>query len=42
VRCSSLVVDAGKKLVAAHGPEVLGKFAKLHFKTTQQVTGELS
>lgn len=39
--CSSLVVDAGKKLVAAHGPEVLGKFAKLHFKTTQQVTGEL-
>jgi ribonuclease HIII len=39
--CSSLVIDAGKKLVAAHGSEVLGKFAKLHFKTTQQVTGEL-
>lgn len=39
--CSSQVVDAGKKLVAAHGPEVLGKFAKLHFKTTQQVAGGL-
>jgi ribonuclease HIII len=39
--CSAQVVDAGKKLVATHGPEVLGKFAKLHFKTTQQVTGEL-
>lgn len=38
---SSLVVDAGKKLVATHGKEVLGKFAKLHFKTTQQVVGEL-
>ncbi len=36
---SSLVVDAGKKLVATHGEEVLGKFAKLHFKTTGQVTG---
>ncbi len=38
---SSLVVDAGKDLVAKHGKEVLGKFAKLHFKTTQQVVGEL-
>ncbi|MBG7608880.1 MAG: ribonuclease HIII [Verrucomicrobia bacterium] len=38
---SSLVIDAGKKLVATHGKEVLGKFAKLHFKTTQQVVGEL-
>ena len=38
---SSLVVDAGKKLVTMHGKEVLGKFAKLHFKTTQQVDGEL-
>lgn len=38
---SSLVVEAGKKLVATHGLEVLGKFAKLHFKTTQQVIGEL-
>ncbi len=39
--CSSLVVDAGKELVAKHGPEILGKFAKLHFKTTKQVTGGL-
>jgi ribonuclease HIII len=39
--CSSLVVDAGKQLIKAHGPEILGKFAKLHFKTTQQVCGEL-
>ncbi len=37
--CSSQVVDAGKELVATHGKEVLGKFAKLHFKTTQQVVG---
>jgi ribonuclease HIII len=35
------VVTAGKDLVKAHGPEILGKFAKLHFKTTQQVCGEL-
>lgn len=39
--CSSQVVSAGKTLVAKHGTEVLGKFAKLHFKTTQQVTGRL-
>lgn len=39
--CSSQVVTAGKTLVAEHGPGILGKFAKLHFKTTQQVTGEL-
>lgn len=38
---SSLVVDAGKALIKSHGPEILGKFAKLHFKTTQQVCGEL-
>jgi len=38
---SSLVVDAGRKLVATHGPDVLDKFAKLHFKTTQQVLDEL-
>ncbi|MFD2255156.1 ribonuclease HIII [Luteolibacter algae] len=35
------VVTTGKKLVSLHGKEVLGKFAKLHFKTTQQVTGLL-
>ncbi|MDP4719768.1 MAG: ribonuclease HIII [Akkermansiaceae bacterium] len=38
---SPQVIAAGKKLVAKHGPEILGKFAKLHFKTTQQVIGEL-
>jgi ribonuclease HIII len=38
---SSQVVQAGKDLVKQHGHEVLGKFAKLHFKTTQQVSGEL-
>lgn len=38
---SAAVVEAGKTLVKTHGADVLGKFAKLHFKTTQQVTGEL-
>lgn len=38
---SPQVIAAAKKLVAKHGPEILGKFAKLHFKTTQQVTGGL-
>ncbi|MEP2777235.1 MAG: ribonuclease HIII [Luteolibacter sp.] len=38
---SPQVIAAGKQLVATHGPEILGKFAKLHFKTTQQVIGEL-
>ncbi|WP_411827136.1 ribonuclease HIII [Luteolibacter sp. AS25] len=38
---SARVVETGKKLVTAHGPEVLSKFAKLHFKTTQQVVGRL-
>ncbi len=38
---SAHVVSAGKDLIEAHGAEVLGKFAKLHFKTTQQVCGEL-
>jgi ribonuclease HIII len=31
------VLAAGKKLVAKHGPEVLGKVAKLHFRTTEQL-----
>lgn len=38
---SAQVIAAGKQLVKTHGPEALSKFAKLHFKTTQQVTGEL-
>lgn len=37
---SSAVVDAGKQLVKTHGADSLGKFAKLHFKTTQQVMNE--
>jgi ribonuclease HIII len=38
---SAAVVAAGKILVETHGVDSLSKFAKLHFKTTQQVTGEL-
>lgn len=38
---SAAVVAAGKTLVETHGADALDKFAKLHFKTTQQVTGEL-
>jgi ribonuclease HIII len=38
---SAAVVEAGKNLVKAHGSDALGKYAKLHFKTTQQITGEL-
>lgn len=38
---SAQVVEAGKQLIKEKGPEILGKFAKLHFKTTQQVCGEL-
>ena len=37
---SAAVVAAGKTLVKIHGVEALGKFAKLHFKTTAQVGGE--
>ncbi len=38
---SAAVIAAGKTLVNTHGADALSKFAKLHFKTTQQVTGEL-
>lgn len=38
---SSAVVAAGKTLVKTHGADALNKFAKLHFKTTEQVIGEL-
>jgi ribonuclease HIII len=34
---SSMVEDAAVKLVVRDGPEVLGKVAKLHFKTTGRV-----
>lgn len=36
---SDLVVQAARQLVAREGPEVLGKVAKLHFKTTHSVLG---
>jgi len=31
------VLVAGRRFVEKHGPDALGKVAKLHFKTTQQV-----
>ncbi len=31
------VLVAGRKLVAKHGPDALGRFAKVHFKTSQQI-----
>lgn len=37
---SPAVVDAGRELVEKHGPEGLGKAAKLHFRTRQEVLGE--
>lgn len=37
----SPVLAAGKRLVAARGPEALRSFAKIHFKTTEQVLGRL-
>ncbi len=33
------VIGPGKRAVGRYGPEILGKIAKLHFKTTQQVLG---
>ena len=39
---SSLVEDAAVKLVERDGPEVLGKVAKLHFKTTGRVLDRAS
>lgn len=36
---SDAVVQAARELIAKHGPDVLGKVAKLHFKTTQVVLG---
>jgi len=35
----SPVLAAGRKLVAKHGPDALGRFAKLHFKTSAQILG---
>jgi ribonuclease HIII len=36
---SDAVIQAARELVARDGPEVLGKVAKLHFKTTHAVLG---
>ena len=36
---SASVIQAGRALVARDGPEVLEKFAKLHFRTTHAVLG---
>jgi len=36
---SQKVIDAGREIVAKHGPEVLAKVSKQHFKTTQSVLG---
>lgn len=33
------VLAAGRRLVASHGPAVLGEVGKLHFATTAQITG---
>jgi ribonuclease HIII len=39
---SSLVDDAGRRLVREYGPEILGQTAKLHFKNTKKISGQLS
>jgi ribonuclease HIII len=37
---SDAVIAAGRELVARHGPDVLGKVAKLHFRTSARILGE--
>jgi ribonuclease HIII len=37
---SDTVIQAARELVARDGPEILGKVAKLHFKTTAAVFGD--
>jgi ribonuclease HIII len=37
---SAAVVEAAREVVARHGPDALGKVAKLHFKTTSAVLGD--
>jgi ribonuclease HIII len=34
---SSAVIQAARDVIAKHGDDALGKVAKLHFKTTQQI-----
>ncbi len=36
---SNLVEDAGRRFVEKHGKEKLGEVAKLHFRTSQKITG---
>lgn len=36
---SAATIEAGRQFVQAHGADQLGTVAKLHFKTTQDVTG---
>ncbi len=38
-RGATHVIPTGKKLYAQGGLELLGQVAKLHFKTTGQITG---
>ncbi|MGI6587268.1 MAG: ribonuclease HIII [Peptococcia bacterium] len=37
--CNDQVKDIGRQLVAKYGREEIGKIAKLHFKTTQEIIG---
>ena len=37
---SAQVKDQGKRIVAKMGPEALGRFAKLHFKTAYEILGK--
>lgn len=39
---SSLVDDAGRRLVREYGSEILEQTAKLHFKNTKKISGRLS
>ncbi|OGN59817.1 MAG: ribonuclease HIII [Chlamydiae bacterium RIFCSPHIGHO2_12_FULL_27_8] len=37
---SSEVIKIGKKIVSKHGPEILEKIAKIHFKTTEEIKND--
>ena len=34
---ASAVIPAGKEFVRKHGPDALGRVAKLHFRTTEKI-----
>jgi ribonuclease HIII len=36
---SDSVIKAARELIARHGPDALGKAAKLHFRTTNKFLG---